>query len=682
MSTQESIFQTVPPLLSSSPRDGAKLPPSASFTLQMGHPPPPPPPPPLPPPPPPPPPSFTAPQPFGSLNLRKSMKKLNWDTIPSQRVLGKKNVWTSNKSERELRLDIESMEELFSQVDMRASCRRAHTTFDIDVVKEPQVTILDSKRSMNVGIFLRHFKRPATEIVQDICQGNWLRFGSGKLKELCKLLPEDTELKQLQLFSGNVAQLPEADQFMVQLVKVPGYVQRLKSMMLREEFFPLMEEVKNSLTVLTNAANELMDCDDLHSVIRLVLKAGNYMNAGGFSANAIGFRMTSLLKLADTKANKPGMNLMHYVAKQAEIIDRDLLTFPVQLEHLKMAARMCKEEVVAEFEREVKKIKEVKLYASRQPDLFEQENRAREAAEERRKTQESMRQSIRRRPTSSCPQTILNHEPDPSGLESVLQTFLSNVPGSVSRPKRSLHPRSASRSQSVKAKSSPQTSLKDKQSLLSEGSNCKTCKNNENTRETKRKVLQRQNGMHSLDEAAGTPRRTKEHSCAPKTPKNNEYFHDNRESGGSPWTILSPMKNPPRNTADPKKQISHDPDDCIWESVEVTLVPDSTFEESLTASISSTPVNIKSISHGPLHRSVSVDEARKSAFWFGDFFQKSFSQRSYSSGSRSDALKDEGAGKATRPFENQAIKSFFKRIGSRNNKLGETEEPSIVKSCC
>ena len=36
---------------------------------------------------------------------------------------------------------------------------------------------------------------------------------------------------------------------------------------------------------------------------------------GGYSANAIGFRMTSLLKLADTKANKPGMNLMHYVAK-------------------------------------------------------------------------------------------------------------------------------------------------------------------------------------------------------------------------------------------------------------------------------------------------------------------------------------------------------------------------------
>lgn len=36
-----------------------------------------------------------------------------------------------------------------------------------------------------------------------------------------------------------------------------------------------------------------------------------------------------------------------------------------------LSNRMCKEEVVAEFEREVKKIKEVKLFASRQLDLFE-----------------------------------------------------------------------------------------------------------------------------------------------------------------------------------------------------------------------------------------------------------------------------------------------------------------------
>ena len=35
---------------------------------------------------------------------------------------------------------------------------------------------------------------------------------------------------------------------------------------------------------------------------------------GGYAGNAAGFRIASLLKLADTKANKPGMNLLHFVA--------------------------------------------------------------------------------------------------------------------------------------------------------------------------------------------------------------------------------------------------------------------------------------------------------------------------------------------------------------------------------
>lgn len=51
------------------------------------------------------------------------MKKLNWDTIPSQRVLGKVNVWTSKRPQRDLVLDIQTMEELFSHVDKQATLR-------------------------------------------------------------------------------------------------------------------------------------------------------------------------------------------------------------------------------------------------------------------------------------------------------------------------------------------------------------------------------------------------------------------------------------------------------------------------------------------------------------------------------------------------------------------------------
>lgn len=35
---------------------------------------------------------------------------------------------------------------------------------------------------------------------------------------------------------------------------------------------------------------------------------------GGYAGSAVGFRIASLLKLPDTKANEPGVDLLHFVA--------------------------------------------------------------------------------------------------------------------------------------------------------------------------------------------------------------------------------------------------------------------------------------------------------------------------------------------------------------------------------
>ena len=39
---------------------------------------------------------------------------------------------------------------------------------------------------------------------------------------------------------------------------------------------------------------------------------------------------------------------------------------------MSLTDRICKDEVIADFEKEVKKIKEVKLYSSRRPGLLQQ----------------------------------------------------------------------------------------------------------------------------------------------------------------------------------------------------------------------------------------------------------------------------------------------------------------------
>lgn len=53
--------------------------------------------------------------------------------------------------------------------------------------------------------------------------------------------------------------------------------------------------------------------DDLPTRLCVSVSFHFVCSQGGYAGSAIGFRMASLLKLVDTKANKPGMNLMHYV---------------------------------------------------------------------------------------------------------------------------------------------------------------------------------------------------------------------------------------------------------------------------------------------------------------------------------------------------------------------------------
>lgn len=40
----------------------------------------------------------------------------------------------------------------------------------------------------------------------------------------------------------------------------------------------------------------------------------NFRSQGGYAGNAAGVKLSSLQKLTDIRANKPGMNLIHYVA--------------------------------------------------------------------------------------------------------------------------------------------------------------------------------------------------------------------------------------------------------------------------------------------------------------------------------------------------------------------------------
>lgn len=52
---------------------------------------------------------------------------------------------------------------------------------------------------------------------------------------------------------------------------------------------------------------------------------------GGYAGNAMGFRINSLNKLMDTRANKPRVTLLHYLVGEAEKENQDALNFVEEL---------------------------------------------------------------------------------------------------------------------------------------------------------------------------------------------------------------------------------------------------------------------------------------------------------------------------------------------------------------
>ncbi|XP_069545504.1 FH2 domain-containing protein 1 [Brachyistius frenatus] len=322
-----------------------------------------PPPPPLPPPPPgappPPPPLATT---FTSHNARKKrrVRSFFWKPIPEEKVRGKPNIWTLAVRQQQYQIDVRSVEELFGQQEealtgVRGSTPRTGTSAHLSRARsfkessKDEISILDSKRGMNVGIFLKQFKKSNRSIVDDIRIGEGKTYGAELLKDLLKLLPDSEEIKKLQAFKGDPDKLTLVDSFMYLLIQVPRFEVRIEAIVLREEFIPCCALMGHEIDVVRVATKELMSCEELHAILHLVLQAGNIMNAGGYAGNAVGFKLSSLLSLADTKANKPGMNLLHFVAMEAKKKDEKLLKFPEKVQDVQRAARISVENIEAEF---------------------------------------------------------------------------------------------------------------------------------------------------------------------------------------------------------------------------------------------------------------------------------------------------------------------------------------------
>lgn len=105
---------------------------------------------------------------------KSKMKTINWGKIPPNRVIGKQNIWTivANNHQDTPMTDIDwnEMEGLFClqstsaqgspKLGRESSSSSGYDTLDRKSKKESsEISLLDGKRSLNVNIFLKQFRR-------------------------------------------------------------------------------------------------------------------------------------------------------------------------------------------------------------------------------------------------------------------------------------------------------------------------------------------------------------------------------------------------------------------------------------------------------------------------------------------------------------------------------------------
>jgi len=206
------------------------------------------------------------------------------------------------------------------------------------------VTLLDLKRASNVEIMLSKLVGSATmeEVVASVAGLDASFLTADQVSSMLRFLPTSDEFKILERYvkgppPGDVQVLGKAERYFLALAAVDRVESKLWALDFKLAFDKNAIEVASHTAIISSACAEVASSGRLQRLLALVLAVGNTLNAG--RAPALGFRVDSLAKLADTRSFDGRTTLLHYLVSHCERRDKDLLQVDQDLPHLGPAAR-------------------------------------------------------------------------------------------------------------------------------------------------------------------------------------------------------------------------------------------------------------------------------------------------------------------------------------------------------
>ncbi|KAF5466127.1 hypothetical protein F2P56_016080, partial [Juglans regia] len=161
-----------------------------------------------------------------------------------------------------------------------------------------------------------------------------------QVENLIKFCPTKEEMETLKNYTGDKEMLGKCEQFFLELMKVPRVESKLRVFAFKITFSSQVNDLRKNLNTINNAAREVKESVKLRQIMQTILTLGNALNQGTARGSAIGFKLDSLLKLADTRARNNKMTLMHYLCKLLSEKMPELLDFDKDLVHLEAASKI------------------------------------------------------------------------------------------------------------------------------------------------------------------------------------------------------------------------------------------------------------------------------------------------------------------------------------------------------
>lgn len=188
-------------------------------------------------------------------------------------------------------------------------------------VAKPKVdkpaTIIDSKRSQNIGILLKSTHIDIARL-EDVVYTFESSLDSEVLQQVQEVQATKEELEQLKAHTEASPDKPldTPDQFLLDLSGLSFFNERITCIMFQTKFSDSISEIENRLNNIRSCCDFLTTSQSMKNTMAVLLSCGNYMNGGNRQrGQADGFVIDILPKIKDVKSKDSSLNLLVYIVR-------------------------------------------------------------------------------------------------------------------------------------------------------------------------------------------------------------------------------------------------------------------------------------------------------------------------------------------------------------------------------